>query len=69
MPTRNVVLTDHQANVVEQILSSARYQNSNEVLRDGLRMIETREAEDALDVLRSLHDCMDLARHFLARHR
>ena len=44
MPTRNVVLTDHQANVVEQLVSSGRYQNASEVLRDGLRMIETREA-------------------------
>lgn len=55
MPTRNVVLTDHQANVVEQLVSSGRYQNASEVLRDGLRMIETREAEDAyrLEALRS----------------
>jgi len=48
MPTRNVVLTDHQASVVEQLVSSGRYQNASEVLRDGLRMIEKREAEDAL---------------------
>ena len=55
MPTRNVVLTDHQAHVVEQLVSSGRYQNASEVLRDGLRMIETREAEDAyrLEALRS----------------
>jgi antitoxin ParD1/3/4 len=55
MPTRNVVLTDHQANVVEQLVSSGRYQNASEVLRDGLRMIETRETEDAcrLEALRS----------------
>ncbi len=55
MPTRNVVLTDHQANLVEQLVRSGRYQNASEVLRDGLRMIETREAEDAyrLEALRS----------------
>jgi antitoxin ParD1/3/4 len=47
MPTRNVVLTHHQASVVEQLVSSGRYQNASEVLRDGLRLIEQREAENA----------------------
>lgn len=48
MPTRNVVLTDHQASVVEQLVSSGRYQNASEVLREGLRLVERREEEDAL---------------------
>lgn len=47
MPTRNVVLTDHQAALLEQLVSSGRYQNASEVLREGLRMVEQREAEDA----------------------
>ncbi len=47
MPTRNVVLTDHQASLVEQLVASGRYQNASEVLRDGLRMVERRETEDA----------------------
>ena len=34
MPTRNVVLTNHQASFVEQLVSSGRYQNANEVLRE-----------------------------------
>ena len=46
MPTRNVVLTDHQAHLVEQLVSSGRYQNASEVLREGLRLIERRESED-----------------------
>jgi antitoxin ParD1/3/4 len=46
MPTRNVVLTEHQASFVEQLVSSGRYQNASEVLREGLRMIERREAEE-----------------------
>ena len=55
MPTRNVVLTDHQASVVERLVSSGRYQNASEVLRDGLRLIEQRDAEDAarLECLRT----------------
>ena len=46
MPTRNVVLTDHQTHLVEKLVSTGRYQNASEVLREGLRLIEDREAED-----------------------
>jgi len=55
MPTRNVVLTDHQALMVEQLVTSGRYQNASEVLREGLRLVEQREAEDAyrLEALRA----------------
>ena len=45
MPTRNVVLTDHQANLVERLVASGRYQNASEVLREGLRLIESQETE------------------------
>lgn len=48
MPTRNVVLTDHQAHFVEQLVTSGRYQNASEVLREGLRLVERRESEDTL---------------------
>ncbi len=55
MPTRNVVLTDHQASLVELLVSSGRYQNASEVLREGLRLVEQRETEDAyrIEALRS----------------
>lgn len=46
MPTRNVVLTDQQASLVERLVASGRYQNASEVLRDGLRLVESREAEE-----------------------
>jgi antitoxin ParD1/3/4 len=46
MPTRNVVLTEHQASFVEQLVTTGRYQNASEVLREGLRLVERREAED-----------------------
>ena len=45
MPTRNVVLTSHQAEFVEQLVSTGRYQNASEVLRAGIRLIEREEAE------------------------
>ena len=48
MPTRNVVLSDHQQALVEALVQSGRYQNASEVLREGLRLIEERERrEDA----------------------
>ena len=45
MPTRNVVLSDHQHDLVETLVQSGRYQNASEVLREGLRLIEERQAE------------------------
>ena len=47
MPTRNVVITDHQAALVERLVASGRFQNASEVLRYGLRLVEQREAEEA----------------------
>lgn len=48
MPTRNVVLSEHQQELVENLVRSGRYQNASEVLRAGLRLIEERERiEDA----------------------
>lgn len=47
MPTRNVVLTERQEQLIEVLVQSGRYQNASEVLRDGLRLIERREAQDA----------------------
>ncbi len=54
MPTRNVVLTEHQEKLIEALVGSGRYQNASEVLREGLRLVEQRAAEDAakLEVLR-----------------
>jgi len=46
MPTRNVVLTQQQTELIEKLVDSGRYQNASEVLRDGLRLVESREAED-----------------------
>ena len=55
MRTRNVVLTDHQAELIDHLVDSGRFQNASEVLREGIRLVETREAEDAarLEALRA----------------
>lgn len=47
MPTRNVVLSEHQHDFVEALVQSGRYQNASEVLREGLRLIEERERIEA----------------------
>lgn len=54
MPTRNVVLSEAQQQLVETLVQSGRYQNASEVLREGLRLIAERERrEDAkLEALR-----------------
>ncbi|HTW28350.1 MAG TPA: type II toxin-antitoxin system ParD family antitoxin [Acetobacteraceae bacterium] len=48
MPTRNVVLTAHHETLIETLVGTGRYQNASEVLRDGLRLIEAREAREAV---------------------
>jgi antitoxin ParD1/3/4 len=46
MPTRNVVLSEHQQQLVESLVQSGRYQNASEVLRDGLRLVEERDRRE-----------------------
>ena len=45
MATRNVVLTDPQNELIDQLVSSGRYQNASEALRAGLRLLEREEIE------------------------
>ena len=54
MPTRNVVLTDHHEDLIARLVESGRYKNASEVMRESLRLMERREAEEAakLDALR-----------------
>ncbi len=48
MPTRNINLTDHLDDFIEGGFALGRYKNASEVVRDGLRLLEQRQAEDAL---------------------
>ena len=54
MPTRNVVITQHQVQMIDELVKVGRYQNASEVLREGLRLVEKRERseEDKLEKLR-----------------
>lgn len=47
MATRNVVLTERQEKLINTLVDSGKYQNASEVLREGLRLVEQREAQDA----------------------
>ncbi len=56
MPTRNINLTDHYDQFVQNEIAVGRYKNASEVLRAGLRLLEqrAREDEEKLAVLRGL---------------
>ena len=55
MPTRNVNLTEHFNRFIEAGINSGRFSNASEIVREGLRLLEQREAEDSarLEWLRS----------------
>ncbi len=59
MPARNVSLTSHLEAFIDQSVSSGRYQNASEVVRDGLRLLEARRREDDLKLER-LKSAIDL---------
>jgi antitoxin ParD1/3/4 len=46
MPTRNVNLTEHFDRFIESGVTSGRFSNASEVVREGLRLLEQREQED-----------------------
>ena len=58
MPTRNINLTDHLDGFVEKRVASGAYQNASEVVREGLRLLEQRDEENALR-LRRLQEAAD----------
>jgi antitoxin ParD1/3/4 len=45
MPTRNINLTEHFDHFVERQVSSGRYSNASEIVRDALRLLEEQEQE------------------------
>jgi len=55
MPTRNVNLTFDQDAFIDEIVSSGKYQNASEAVREALRGLQQRMKEDKLrlDLLRA----------------
>jgi antitoxin ParD1/3/4 len=43
MPTRNINLTEHFNEFVERQVSSGRYSNASEIVREALRLLEEQE--------------------------
>jgi antitoxin ParD1/3/4 len=56
VPTRNVNLTDHYDQFVEELVALGRFKNASEVMRAGLRLLEqhSREEQEKLTALRAL---------------
>lgn len=48
MPTRNISLTREQDAFVDEIVKAGEYQNASEAVRDALRALQQRRAQDAL---------------------
>jgi antitoxin ParD1/3/4 len=46
MPTRNVDLTEHLDRFIETGITSGRFSNASEVVREGLRLLEQREEDE-----------------------
>ena len=45
MPTRNINLTEHFDRFVDRQVSSGRYSNASEIVREALRLLEGQEQE------------------------
>ena len=56
MPTRNINLTDYYDDFVQDQISSGRFKNASEVMRAGLRLLESKASEERekLRLLQSL---------------
>lgn len=56
MPTRNINLTEHYDQFIEEQVEAGKYQNASEVLRAGLRLLEqqTQTEDEKLALLRRL---------------
>lgn len=48
MPTRNISLTPEQSAFIDEMLQAGEYRNASEALRDAIRALQQRRAEEAL---------------------
>ena len=46
MATKNISLTEHYSELVDSLVTSGKYKNASEVVREGLRLLEQRTTED-----------------------
>lgn len=48
MPTRNISLTPQQDAFIDEMLKEGEYRNASEAIRDAIRALQQRRAEEAL---------------------
>lgn len=48
MPTRNISLTPEQDAFIAEVLRAGEYRNASEAVRDAIRALQQRRAEDSL---------------------
>jgi antitoxin ParD1/3/4 len=48
MPTRNISLTPEQDAFIDEVLNAGDYRNASEAVRDAIRALQQRRAEEAL---------------------
>ena len=48
MPTRNISLTPEQDAFIDEMLEAGEYRNASEAMRDAIRALQQRRAEEAL---------------------
>ncbi|MGH6777430.1 MAG: type II toxin-antitoxin system ParD family antitoxin [Bradyrhizobium sp.] len=48
MPTRNISLTTEQDAFIDEMLKAGEYRNASEAMRDAVRTLQQRRAEEAL---------------------
>ncbi len=52
MPTRNISFTSEQDAFIDEVIETGEYQNASEAVRDAIRALQQRRAEDALKLER-----------------
>ena len=52
MPTRDISLTPEQDAFIDEVLDAGEYQNASEAVRDAIRALQQRRAEDAFKLER-----------------
>lgn len=52
MPTRNISFTPEQDAFIDEVIETGEYQNASEAVRDAIRALQRRRAEDALKLER-----------------
>lgn len=59
MPTRTVALDESQWELITRLVASGRYQSADEVVQEGLRLVERQESEKQIRLM-ALRQAVDV---------